>query len=388
MSASRRRRGLRVLAVASFLTAGLLALLPATGQAAEPTVVGWWYRDIPLSDGQAQGATVTGQSAGAPVLALLAGPAARPPQVPPPPTIPPLPVPTIPPDVTIPDPGGSVPTPTPGPAGGLLVANDSTGVRGIAAMRFDAPGAGGAIVTLKVGAGSTPSPGINACPALSDWLPGPDQAWSARPAHDCDRMSVSSTLSADGTTMTWALPDTFQRPGRAAYDVLLVPAGGDGTPYQVVFEKPGADAFTVTSPFPEEVLPPEVPLPDDLPPLVDSFSPDGFDVGGFDEVAFPEATTPEVVQTERTGQTGGPLDGLVDVLENPTVRRIATALLVALGAYSYWQSNQAEQRAPRLLGALSGPSNLVVGAVLRPAVVHQRGIGRFARDRTERPPRL
>jgi|GEM_PF-6812929 len=391
MSARRSRHGLRVLAVASFLTAGLLALLPATGQAAEPTVVGWWYRDIPLSGSQPEGAAVTGQSTGAPVVASLAGPVARPPQVPPlppPPTIPPLPVPTIPPSVTIPDPGGNVPTPIPVPAGGLLVANDSTGARGIAAMRFEAPGAGGATVILKLAPGSTPSPAINACPALSDWLPGPDQAWSARPAHDCDRMSVSGSLSTDGTTMTWALPDTFQRPDRATYDVLLVPVGSDGTPYQVLFEKPGADAFEVTSPFPEEVLPPELPLLDDVPPPSDTFSPDGFDVGGiggeFEGGAFPETTTPEVVQTERTGQTG-PLGGLVDVLENPTVRRIATALLVALGAYAYWQSNQAEQRAPRLLGALSGPSNLGAAAVLRPAVVRQRGIGRFARDRTERP---
>ena len=403
MSPCGRRRGLRVIAMASILTAGLLALLPATGQAAEPTMVGWWYRDIPLSGGEPQGAAVTGQSTGAPVVASLAGPVARPPQVPPlpplpppttippPPTIPPLPVPTIPPDITIPDPGGNVPTPIPVPAGGLLVANDPTGMRGIAAMRFDAPGAGGATVILKLAPGSTPSPAINACPALSDWLPGPDQAWSARPAHDCDRMSVSGSLSTDGTTMTWALPDTFQRPDSATYDVLLVPVGSDGTPYQVLFDKPGADAFEVTSPFPEEVLPPELPLFDDVSPPIDTFSPDGFDVGGFDVGgfdggAFPESsvTTPGVVSTERTGQTG-PLGGLVDVLENPTVRRIATAVLVALGAYAYWQSNQVEQRAPRLLGALSGPSNLGAAAALRPAVVRQRGIGRFARDRTERP---
>ncbi len=384
-----RRNGLRVLAVASFVTAGLLGLLPTTGQAAEPTVVGWWYRDVPLSGAEPQGAAVTGQSTGAPVVASLAGAAARPPQVPPvtlppPPTIPPLPVPTIPPDVTIPDPGGNVPTPIPVPAGGLLVANDSTGLRGIAAMRFDAPGAGGGVISLKIAPGSTPSPAINACPALSDWLPGPDQAWSARPAHDCDRISVSSTLSTDGTTMTWALPDTFQRSDSATYDVLLVPVASDGTPFQVLFEKPGADAFEVTSAFPEEVLPPELPLPDDLPPPIDSFSPDGFDVGGF-VGAVPE--TPEIGDPEPVGQTA-PLAGLVALLENPTVRRIATALLVAVGAYAYWQSNQAEQRAPRLLGALSGPTNLVVGAVVRPAVGRHRGIGRFARDRSERPTRL
>ncbi|MGH9275565.1 MAG: hypothetical protein ACRDZU_13040, partial [Acidimicrobiales bacterium] len=282
MSRSRRRRRLRGLAAASFVAAAALTALSTTSAAAEPTAVGWWYQDIPLSDAEAQNAAVHGQSLGAPVLAALPGSGAAPAQVPPPPTVPPLPVPTIPPDATIPDPGGNVPTVTPAPAGGLLVANDSTGARGIAAMRFDAPGAGGAIVTLRIAAGSTPSPGINACPSLSDWLPGPDQAWSARPAHDCERMSVSSTLSADGSTMTWALPDTFQRSGSGTYDVLLVPAGGDGTPYQVAFEKPGAEAFSVISPYPAEDLTPDAPEPvsDALPPAPDLFSPDGFDLDG------------------------------------------------------------------------------------------------------------
>lgn len=351
-------------------------------------MVGWWYRDIPLSDADAQGAAVQGLSVGAPVVAVLhasgAGPTQEPP---PPPTVPPLPVPTVPPDVTVPDPGGNVPTPAPVPEGGLLVANDSTGVRGIAAMRFDVPGAGGAILTLRIAAGSTPFTGVNACPALSDWLPGPDQPWSARPAHDCERMSVSSTVSADGSTMTWALPDTFQRPDAVTYDVLLVPAGGDGTPYQLAFEKPGADALEVTSPYPAEDPTPAEPDLDALPPPPAAFSPDGFDLGGpgIDELDTPVVPAGDVDAAEERPDLVGRLD---EALENPTTRRVATALLVALGAYAYWQSNQAEQRAPRLLGALSGPSTLVAHAVLHPALARPRGIGRFARERAGPPPRL
>jgi hypothetical protein len=377
-----QRRRLRGLAAVCFAAAGTLGVLPTTSAADEPMVVGWWYRDIPLSDADPNGAAVHGRSAGAPVLAALTGSPTGPAQVPP------LPVPTVPPDVTVPDPGGNVPTPTPTPEGGLLVANDSTGVRGISAMRFDAPGAGGAIVSLRIAPGSTPSSGINACPALSDWLPGPDQEWSARPAHDCERMSVSSTLSADGLTMTWALPDTFQRPDAATYDVLLVPAGGDGTPYQISFEKPDADALTVTSPYPADEPPPEDPVPEGLPPSPAAFSPDGFDLGGLDELG------PEVVPgvpTEHVGSSrepAGALGRLDEALQSPTTRRLATALLIALGAYAYWQSNQADRRAPRLLGALAGPSTVVADAVLPLALTRERGIGRFARHRTARPPRL
>ena len=388
MRAPSRRRGLQGLAAAAFATAAVLALLPATGQADEPTVVGWWYRDLPLTADPSQAAAVSGQAAGRPVLADLADPISGPSQVPPvtlppPPVLPPVPLPTIPPDVTIPDPGVDVPTPIPVPAGGLLVANDATGMRGIAAMRFEAPGAGGGVVTLEIAPGSTPSPPINACPALSDWLPGPDQPWSARPAHDCDRISVTGTLSVDGAMMIWELPDTFREADGATYDVLLVPDRSDGTPYQVLFEKPGSDAFTVTSPFPDETVPPDLPLPGDLPPAAGTFSPDGFELP-LDPVL--PTIPPEEVPTAPTGQSG-PLNQLADVLENPTVRRIAAALLVALGAYAYWQSGRAEQRAPRLLGALGGPAAGAV-EVLPPAFARHRGIGRFARDRTKPPPRL
>lgn len=375
--------------MASLVTAGVLGVLPTTSGADAPAIVGWWYRDVPLSGADEQGSSVEAQATGAPVLFTAAGRRVGPAQVPPPPVLPPVPVPTVPPGVTVPDPGGNVPTPSLAPEGGLLVAKDSTGIRAMAAMRFAASGAGGAIVTLRIAPGSTPSPPIKACPALSDWVAGADQAWSTRPAHDCGRISVSSVLNADQTMMTWALPPHFLRSATSTYDVLLVPYGSDGTPFEVAFEKPGADSFTVTSPFEEELPPLEIPLPEYLPPPADSFSPDGYEFSGTHD-----PYVSEVVQTAPTGnvrppaRSSGPLNRLVDVLENPTTRRVATALLVALGAYSYWQSNQVEQRAPRLLGALAGPSVAVAGTVARPTATRPRGIGRFSRARTERPPRL
>ncbi len=383
-----RRPVLRLLGTSALLVATALTVLPAGSGAQEPSVVGWWYRDVPLSN---EG-TVQAQGAGAPVVAQVRGSSSTPSQVPPttvPPVQPPAPVPTVPPSVTVPDPGGNVPTPSQAPDGGLVVAADVTGIRAMSALRFDAPDAGGAILRLTLAQGSTPSPGVRACPALSDWQPGPDQPWSARPAHDCDRLSVSGNVSKDGTTMEWALPDTFKSPDATSYDVLLVPLGGDGTPFQVAFDKPSAGAFTVTSPAPTIEEPVYEPLPEGMPPPIDTFSADGYDfsnIGGGATGVLPTDT----VQLRPAGHDrpagGGPINRLADALENPTTRRIATLALVLLGGYAYWQSGQSAQRMPQLLGAVGGSGAGAIGAGAAPP--QARGIGRFARARTERPPRL
>jgi hypothetical protein len=263
------------------------------------------------------------------------------------------------------------------------VANDVTGVRAIAALRFEAPGAGGTVLQLKLATGSVGAANVMACPALSDWQPGPDQPWSDRPAHDCDRISTSPTVGTDGVTVTWELPDTFRAADTADYDVLLVPTPEDSNPFTASFERPGADAFEITSPFPDSTLPPDIPLPDDIPPPIDGFSPDGFDPGALgpvDPVEVPDAppsTTPPAPSV---------LERAVAVLDNPTARRIAAGALIAIGAYTYWQSNQAVQRSPRLLGALSQPS--LAAAAATPMAARGRGIGRFARDRSHPPIRL
>lgn len=390
-----RRGALRLLAVSCLLVAALITLLPGGSAAQEPSVVGWWHRDVPLSgdpgsDAASEAATVHAQSAGRPVVARLPGSPRSRSQVPPPPQLPPAPLPTTPPEVTVPDPGADLPTPSQAPEGGLLVAGDPSGARAMAALRFDAPDAGGAVLRLVISAGSTPSPGVQACPALSDWLPGPDQPWAHRPAHDCDRVASSSSLSADGTSMEWALPDTFKPADSPHYDVILVPISADGTPFQVAFDAPGPDAFAVTSPAPPAELPVVDPLPDDLPPPIDSFSADGFDVDGLGGPSFPGGgagpADPVTVQPAgRTTEDPGPLGGLARSLENPTTRRIATLALAMLGAYAYWQSGQSVDRTPQLLGALRAPGAAAIRTL--PATT-PRGIGRFSRPRSEPPTRL
>ncbi|MGQ0432181.1 MAG: hypothetical protein ACT452_07220 [Microthrixaceae bacterium] len=360
---------------ATLLLAGLLiAFLPAGSGAEEPLITGWWQRDIPL----------TGQSGATAVIAQIAS---SPRQIPPPPTVPPVPV-TVPPDVTIPDPGQDAPLPDPTPSGGLMVANDPTGPRAMAALRFDAPTAAGGIVTLQVTDGSTPAPAIRACPSLSDWQAGPNQAWSRRPAHDCGRVAVASTVAADGT-VTFDLPDDFRDPDAAFFDVILVPAEGDGTPFQTVFAKPGADAFEVTSTLvPEEEYDPGDFDVDIGSGFDDAFGTDGFAYTGGDGYSFDSPTATTAIQptaNDRATGTDGTLRRIAGVLENPTSRRIAALALIVIGGYAYWQSGQAVQRAPQLLGSLggSGPVPTLARVVSPP-----RGIGRFNRVRIERPPRL
>lgn len=373
-----RRPLLRLLGTTALLVATGLAVMPAGG-AEEPAGVGWWYRDVPLS-----GDDVQGQSVGSPVIAGITSSSASSSQVPPPPVLPPAPVPTIPPSVTVPDPGQNVPTPSAAPSGGLLVAADVSGPRAMSALRFDVPDAGGAVLRLTIATGSTPSPGVRACPALTDWQPGPDQSWSRRPAHDCDRLAVSSSLSPDGTTVSWALPDTFKDPSSRFYDVLLVPLSGDGTPFQVAFDKPGGSSFTVTSAAPE-IEPYDSGNIDFGGPAIDPFyNSDGFD---FSVGSEPYSDTPvETVLIEPTGRQGGAqgLTRLPSALENPAARRVAALMLVLLGGYAYWQSGRSVQRRPHLLGAL-GEGSVGIAAV---APARPRGIGRFSRERPERPPRL
>lgn len=378
-----RTRLLRLLATSALLAAAGLTFLPTGSGAQEPSVVGWWYRDVPLSGSD----SVQSQSTGSPVVAHLRTGRASASQVPPPPALPPAPIPTVPPPAPVPDPGANVPTPSQAPDGGLLVAADVTGVRAMSALRFDAPDAGSAILSLTLAEGSTPSPGVRACPALSDWQPGPDQAWSTRPAHDCDRLAVSSTLSQDGTTMSWNLPDSFKPADRDVYDVLLVPTAGDGTPFQIAFNKPDVSALTITSMA--TVPPPEVeePLPEGLPPSIDYFSSDGFDLSGVPDGGY---VTPPVdtrsSQKASDGRRQTPLERAAEALENPTTRRVAALALIGLAAFAYWQAGQTVQRAPQLLGALGGSRSGASLAV--PVAARPRGIGRFSRVRTERPSRF
>lgn len=375
-----RQLMLRTLGTGALLAAGVLVLVPTTSGAEQPSVVAWWYRDVPLSG------RVQGQSAGTPVIAQLASSPAQVPTVPVT-TIPPVAV-TIPPNVTIPDPGTNIPTPNPGvPKDGLYVANDPTGVSAMSALRFDLADAAGGTLRLTIAPGSTPSSSIIACPSLSDWQPGGDQAWSRRPAHDCARLAITSSISADGTTMSWNLPGSFRAPSSDFFDVILMPQGGDGTPFQTTFVKPGDGAFEVTSVLSGGGDLGSDGIPADAVP--GTFPSDTFyDSGSGVYVPGTEGTTgvPIELTANQRSTRGSGIGALAGVLENPTTRRMAALMLIVLGGYAYRQSGQVMQRAPMLLGSLGGSGSTPVMALA--SVSPPRGIGRFERARKVPPQRL
>ncbi len=69
------------------------------------------------------------------------------------------------------------------------MANDVTGVRGIAALRFDAPDAGGAILQLRI------APGIHALPGGACLPCALRLAARARPGLDAPAPPTTATAS-------------------------------------------------------------------------------------------------------------------------------------------------------------------------------------------------
>lgn len=388
------RRLTRTLAVLCAVLAVVVPFAPAPSSAEAPQEVGWWSRRLPL-----QG-EVEGQSA---VQAVRFTPrntssAASPGQeLPIPTTIPgsgpvttvplPVPPPTLPvPPVTLPDDGGpGTPNPTV-PDGGLWVANDVTGASAVSALRFRGD-IGAAQLTLRFAPGGTTVGPIVACPVLSAWNAGPEGAWRDRPAHDCDRLSLTGRVTADGTGMSFTIPQGFQSFGERVLDIMILPSTVSGDVFSVYFDKPGPESLDVSQ-------------GQELPTITADFEPDplalptaptfdSFDSGSFEGSPPPAGPTTEVASptVDLTGDGGRiptPIAGVFEPFtESRTARIIAIITLLAMGA-GLWRLSGQTGRNPRLIGGLASGGHAVVEA---PADLG-RGIGRFRRDRTGAPNRL
>lgn len=390
-------RGLvrRAAATTAFVAAVAVAAFPAPSSADGPQATGWWSRRLPLQAeteaASSGGGGVTGLSAAA-VAFTPGGPAQLPPLpgegdgTAPPTTIPlPVPIPTVP-ELPVPvpdDPGPGTPNPTV-PEGGLWVANDPTGPIAISALRFRGD-IGAGELTLRFAPGSATVGPLVACPALSEFEPTEGGAWRDRPAHGCDRMSLTGRRTSDGTGVTFSIPQGFLDFGERVLDVVVLPEPTRGDPFSVVFEPPGADSLEVTESQAVPEPAPELPEPDPA-----SLPEPAIDVPSFDApsavVDVPAADLPQAGSGPADGPVAAPapVAAVVEPLtESRAARIIAVAVLLALGA-GLWSFGGQPVRHPRLLGALGGAT---------PALVDQptsagRGIGRFRRERTGRPTRL
>lgn len=387
------RRLSRGLAVVCIALGTVVGVLPAPSGAEAPQATGYWARRLPFQGD----APVEGQSTGAPVrFSSAASPAQEPPTDPtipivegPATTVPlPVPVPTIPvpPITTPPDPGPSSSNPTV-PAGGLWVANDPTGAAAISALRYRGDiGAGD--LTLRFAPGSTTVGPVVACPALSEFEPVEGGSWADRPAHDCDRMSLSGRRSADGTAMEFTIPQGFVPFGERVLDIVVLPAPGSGDPFSLYFEPPGEDSLVVTQG--QELPAPAPELPEIDPATLPTFTtPDvGGDAGAFDvdlpSVPLEAAAAPPAPSELGSGASApSPIADIFEPFRESRVARIICVLvLLGMGAAFLVFGGQ-PIRAPRLLGALAGDA-----AVLVDRSPTGRGIGRFRRERAGTPHRL
>lgn len=405
----RARRTARSAAVVLVAMAAAVGAFPAPSSAEAPQASGYWSRRVPLQGEPAADASVDGPvrglaGAGAVSFTAASSPQQTPPVLPlpddgedgeegdggtapvttvplpvPPPTVPDLPVP-------VPDePGPGTQNPTV-PEGGLWVANDPTGPIAISALRFRGDIGAGELV-LRFASGTTSVGPIVACPALTPFQPVEGGAWRDRPAHDCDRLSLTGRRTADGTGMAFTIPQGFLPFGERVLDVVLLPDPTRGDAFSAYFERPGPSTLTVTQG--QELPPPvaELPEPDpvSLPtPAFDSPAPvDTPDVGTVDVAAPPVVDTPTPTATAPASAPNRVASVFEPFTESRTARIISVIVLLLMGA-GLWLFGGRPVREPKLLGALAAGAPVVTA----PAGPRARGIGRFRRERGERPNRL
>jgi len=392
-----RRRASRAAAIVMLAVAGLVGLAPAPSSAEAPQATGYWSRRLPDGAPAEEGAgAVRGLSSRTAVAFSAAGAPAQQPPVPlpipggegtapvttvplpvPPPTVPELPIPL--PE----DPGPATPNPTV-PDGGLWVANDPTGPVAVSALRFRGD-IGAGELTLRFAPGTTSVGPMVACPTLRPFEPVEGGAWRDRPAHDCQRLSLTGRRTPDGTGMQFSIPQGFLPFGERVLDIVVLPDPTRGDPFSASFERPGDDALEVTAG--QELPPPEPELPEldpgTLPePVIEAptFATPAVDV------AIPPVT-PAAPAEEASAPQVQPPSPVASVLEPLTESRlarvIAVSVLLAMGA-GLWLYGGQPVREPRLLGAMAAAAP-VVALPRGPAA---RGLGQFRRVREGRPGRL
>lgn len=318
----------------------------------------------------------------------------------------------------------TAPAPGPGvPEGGLYVAlgpytpdptappnpaapPPPTEPAAVSALRFTVPEGAPATLTLRLAANqSATNPdgtpvSIDACQpdlAAGAWQPPASApgAFAERPKYNCSAVSVASTVDTAARTVAWNLPGGFQV-ATGVLDVVLVPTGT--VPFQVAFEKPDAGALTaseapVPPPATEPVPVTETPAGDLGTELAVEAPVSDLGVTASPDVALPTPTsapragTPAsrpIITAQPASRPSVPIDDRGD-------RIFAFSVLVALVVALWWVGGQ-PVNAPRLLGMLGSrrgsadsPGDAASPA---PPAIPVGGVGRFARPRPGRPPRL
>ncbi|MEW6476922.1 MAG: hypothetical protein AB1679_32090, partial [Actinomycetota bacterium] len=133
------------------------------------------------------------------------------------------------------------------PDGGLYVAGNPAGEEAVSALRFQVlPSVTDARLELRA-AGSSGTPGLQACRVTSAWSPAVGGRWEERPAYDCST-AVRAAASEDGRTFSFEVGPLVAGP---VFDVVITAAPTDpaGRPplFQVAFEAPDSRSLSTSA---------------------------------------------------------------------------------------------------------------------------------------------
>lgn len=240
------------------------------------------------------------------------------------------------------------------------------------------------------------TPLVVACPTTTvEWEAGGNQPAEAAPAFDCAN-PAQGAVSEDGTTMSFALDERQQiTPG--TWSVALVPQPGAQAPFSVDFVQPDQTVFTPAASGGGDDQP--VVVVDDgsyatSQPTFDTPSSGVFPVSD----PLPPAETPAVQTPEISGPVATPATPQAPVAGSASSgarhvtggERLLALLTLFAGTALVGHSVQQERHTPHLLGGRARTLTVPLpDADLHPAPHERpRGIGRFARMRTEPPRRL
>jgi hypothetical protein len=260
---------------------------------------------------------------------------------------------------------------------------------------------------------TTPAADIVACPTKNSWKAGDAQSMDAAPGYDCTR-SIPGNLSADQTTLTFLVDSSVEVvPGQLNLAIVPVvtdnipgagtPAPVDVTqPFSLDIDKPDASSMTITS---SAALPPP-PAPASGGTTTGSTADTSSQAnagaaGGSSNVTLPGSvtgseptasdagTSPVVAPSTAAAVPNAAPAAATNPAKSDRAHNAALAMLLLIGLGLIAMSSGQMQRAPRLLG---GAGRHAAGATPVPAPVMpmagygSRGLGRFAKQRTE-PPR-
>lgn len=257
------------------------------------------------------------------------------------------------------------------PEGGLQVANGSGGPVSIAAVRFAVPAASDAVLVLHLVSGSTPeAASVVACPTTASWAPVRAAALATAPSWDCALGAAGASYDPVARTLSWSFDATLVRDGQL--DVMLLPVEA-GLPFNVTTEAPGTDAVTTRAHPTDASEPGPAAPPATAAPVASS-----------EDFALPLSFTPSL---------GGPINpvapptapvGLPSPL--PTIPATAVAPTHDAAGGGHWLGVLFLFLVLGMALAL-WPGLPLIGRVPTSDDV-QRGVGRFARPRSDLPQRI